>query len=319
MSFRDVAVLLIAFNRPETTIEVFNCIRNAKPKKLYISVDGPRLNNPGDLQKCEQVRAIKDKVDWDCVVKTKFSDKNQGCKNGVVSAINWFFENESEGIILEDDIIPDSNFFPYCSTMLNLYRGSENVKAVLGFNLNGQGVKSESHFIYEGFYPWGWATWRRAWSEYDSENFDIKKLASLKKVKKSHSNLYSSIKLNLSLIRKGLLDTWDYQFMYMMVCRNGYSVAPYANLIKNIGVNGAHSSDNILSFDYGQFDADKISLDFKSNIDEEMNGLFLQEHKENNRVVILKTISLNLRIYKILKQLRKFYRVGRRKFFHNGY
>lgn len=308
MTYGDTPVLLIAFNRPETTIEVFNCIRIAQPKRLYIAADGPRLNNPGDLQKCELVRAIKDKVDWDCVVKTKYSDKNLGCKNGVVSAINWFFENENEGIILEDDIIPDSGFFPYCSEMLNLYRDNEKVKAVLGFNVNGQGVASNSHFLYEGFYPWGWATWRRAWNEYHPEEFDLKKIKSLKQTRKSHKYLYQSIDLNLRLIRKGLLDTWDYQFMYMMICRSGYSVAPYANLVKNIGVDGAHSSANILSFDYGIFNFENMPLESNLKIDEKMNSLFLLEHERGARLVFLKKVLLSLHMYKILKVLRKSYK-----------
>jgi hypothetical protein len=313
MTYRDTAVLLIAFNRPETTIEVFNCIRNAQPKRLYIAADGPRKNNHDDLQKCELVRAIKDKVDWDCVVKTKYSDKNLGCKNGVASAINWLFENEDEGIILEDDIIPESGFFSYCSEMLNLYRDNEKVKAVLGFNLYGQSVANNSHFLYEGFYPWGWATWRRAWNEYNPEEFDLKKIMSLSENRKSHKFLYQSIDLNLRLIKKGLLDTWDYQFMYMMICRGGYSVAPYANLIKNIGVDGAHSSANTLSFDYGIFDVENMSLEAKLKIDEKMNSLFLLEHERSARLVFLKKVLLSLRIYKILKGLRKSYRDYQKK------
>jgi hypothetical protein len=309
MSFKDTAVLLIAFNRPATTLEVFNCIRRAQPKRLYIAADGPRLNNPDDWEKCESVRAIKEKVDWDCVVKTKYSEKNLGCKNGVVSAINWFFDNEDEGIILEDDIIPDAGFFPYCSAMLDLYRNAKNAKAVLGFNLNGQGVTSDSHFTYEGFYPWGWATWKRAWLEYNSNDFDLKKIKSLRGNRKSHKHLYDTIEFNLRLIKIGILDTWDYQFMYMMICRNGYSVAPYANLIKNIGVDGAHSSANLLNFDYGTFKFENMALKSHQEIDEKMNNLFLLEYKDGSRLVFLKKTLLNLYIYKTLRKLRNFYRI----------
>jgi len=317
MNFRDTAILLIAFNRPATTLKVFQCIRKVQPARLYIAADGPRLTHPDDGEKCKQVRAIKDNVDWDCVVKTRYSEKNQGCKRGVVSAINWFFENEEEGIILEDDIIPEESFFPYCADMLNLYRDHENIKAVLGFNLNGQGVKSDSHFIYEGFYPWGWATWRRAWIQYDPDNYDIDKLEALQKAKKSHKHLINTITLNLKLIEKGLLDTWDYQFMYMMICKKGYAVAPYANLIKNIGIDGAHSSANILDFDYGVFNVNKMSLDANFSIDEKMNQLFLLEHKQASNIVMLKKLLLNINLYEIIRNLRKRYRAYRKRRFES--
>ena len=35
-------VLLLLFNRPEHTKVIFEEVRNAKPKKLYISIDGPK-------------------------------------------------------------------------------------------------------------------------------------------------------------------------------------------------------------------------------------------------------------------------------------
>lgn len=312
MNLRATPILLIAFNRPTTTLEVFQHIRKAQPARLYIAADGPRLTHPDDVEKCKQVRAIKESVDWDCVVKTRYSENNQGCKKGVVSAINWFFENEEEGIILEDDIIPDDSFFSYCADMLNLYRNHEKIKAVMGFNLYGQGVKSDSHFIYEGFYPWGWATWRRAWIQYDPDYYDIDKLKALQKTKKSHKHLINTLDLNLQLIKKGLLDTWDYQFMYMMACRNGFSVAPYANLIKNIGIDGAHSSGNILNFDYGILNINNISLDANFSIDEKMNQLFLLEHKQASNTTMLKKILLNINLYKIIRNLRKKYQAYKR-------
>lgn len=35
----NTPVLLIAFNRPDTTRQVFNAIRNAQPSRLYFAVD----------------------------------------------------------------------------------------------------------------------------------------------------------------------------------------------------------------------------------------------------------------------------------------
>ena len=32
--------------------------------------------------------------------------------------INWFFENEEEGVILEDDVLPIQSFFEYCDELL---------------------------------------------------------------------------------------------------------------------------------------------------------------------------------------------------------
>ena len=106
-------VLFLIFNRPETTAQVFAAIRQAKPPKLYISADGPRAGRPDEEERCAQARSIATVVDWPCEVKTLVRDKNLGCKLGVSSGIDWFFQNETEGIILEDDVLPMPSFSPF--------------------------------------------------------------------------------------------------------------------------------------------------------------------------------------------------------------
>ena len=107
------AVLFLVFNRPDTTRQVFEAIRQAKPPRLYVAADGPREGKLGEVERVKEVRTIATAVDWPCEVKTLFRDKNLGCKKGVSSAITWFFEQEKQGIILEDDCLPHLDFFSF--------------------------------------------------------------------------------------------------------------------------------------------------------------------------------------------------------------
>lgn len=304
------AVLLITFNRPEYTEKVIRCLRKSRIKKLYIANDGPRKNNINDQVNCGKVRELVKEIDWECEIITNFSDVNRGCKNGVVYAIDWFFENEEDGIIIEDDIIPHEEFFAFCGLMLDEYKNEEKIKAVLGFNYYGQKVTSNSYFIYEGFYPWGWATWRRVWREYKVDSFKIESLKKMKKERHTHRHLYNSLILNLSLVKKDLLDTWDYQFVYMMAVKRGLSIAPYANLTKNIGENGVHSINNKLNFEYGEFDVNNIEHPSNLHIDKKMNALFLDEHSSSRTIILIKRILLVLGIYReikfIIRKLKSF-------------
>ena len=66
-------VLLMIFNRPHYTAKTIASIRKAKPSKLYISADGPRVGIDGEKELCEQVRKLAlDSVDWECEIKTRF-------------------------------------------------------------------------------------------------------------------------------------------------------------------------------------------------------------------------------------------------------
>ena len=161
------AVLLLVFNRPDTTRQVFEAIRSARPPRLYVVADGPHANRPG-AERCAEVRRIATAVDWPCEVRTLFREQNLGCQMGVSGGITWFFENEQEGIILEDDVLPVGSFFDYCDELLERYRNDDRVALVSGCNLISNRFKpTDSYFFSRQTHIWGWASWRRVWKHCD--------------------------------------------------------------------------------------------------------------------------------------------------------
>ena len=136
-------VLFLVFNRPDVTALVFERIKEIKPQKLYVAADGPRHSREGEKDQCELTRnIIRNGVDWDCDLNLLFREENMGCKYAVSGAINWFFENEEEGIILEDDCFPDLSFFNYCSILLDKYRNHPEVMHISSNNFNDRKNKN---------------------------------------------------------------------------------------------------------------------------------------------------------------------------------
>lgn len=307
-------ILLIAFNRPNETRQVLEAIERYCPERIYVSLDGPRTNNATDAKNCQAVLEVLDSSPMRDSMIIRRSEENLGCKSGVVAGISWFFSHEVCGIIIEDDIIPHESFFSFQNKMLKAYEFEPSVKAVLGFNLYGQNQASNDHFLYEGFYPWGWGTWRDRWQEYD---VSVDDLTSLKAAARSETTkkryMLNSLLLNLNLIRRGHLDTWDYQFLYLLARTGGKCVAPYANLTRNIGINGAHSVGNLLDFKFGEMSAPEISMTTKSTIDYSMNERFYNEHFENRFVVNFKRFILTIGLYRIIKKsVQRLRNIGRR-------
>ncbi|MBC8257393.1 MAG: hypothetical protein H8E38_00095 [SAR324 cluster bacterium] len=238
-------ILFLIFNRPETTEQVFSAIRDAKPPRLYVAADGPRSENPNEAECCDMVRSIASNVDWDCEVKTLFRDQNLGCRLAVSQAISWFFENEPEGIILEDDCLPSQSFFWFCQDMLDYFRNDKEVGAICGFYSNELEYKPSASFFYSRYLRvWGWAGWRRSFEGYDSNiNLLIEKQNTWKK------DMYSSTDIILKSywqdmfeeVGSGKIDTWDVQLQYLLWQKKQMVVVSSNNLIQNIGwVQGAH-------------------------------------------------------------------------------
>lgn len=235
----NTPVLFLIFNRPDTTKQVFEKIKELKPKYLYVAADGPRSNKPGEIELCEATRKIiLNSIDWDCELKTLFRDDNLGCGIAVSEAIDWFFGNVEEGIILEDDTLPSTSFFNYCENMLTKYRDTKDVLHISGSSYVNPDLIKESYYFTRLPFIWGWATWRRAWQQY---NFDIKYYSISQKreiLNKVFSNkdiveYWSYILENFHLSPKTF--TWDYQWFLSIWKFGGLVIQPKVNLVKNIG------------------------------------------------------------------------------------
>ena len=244
----DTPVLFLIFNRPDTTFRVFEEIRKQKPASLFIAADGPRAGIKDDPLNCRQARGVADQIDWNCDVSTLFRDNNLGCGPAVSEAISWFFSNNSEGIILEDDCLPEPSFFRYCEELLKYYRNNKKVMMISGNNFqNGIRRGNESYYFSRYSHIWGWASWRRAWEHYD---YDIKtfpeflETGRLKKIF-TDKKQFRTMKKIMSRAHRKYYNTWDFQWNYALWENDGLCAIPENNLVTNIGfdVRGTHTNN----------------------------------------------------------------------------
>jgi hypothetical protein len=231
-------VALIVFNRPDVTARVFDRLRAVRPRQLLVIADGPRPDRPDDVELCAATRRLVELVDWPCEVLRKYAEENLGCGPSVSQGIDWIFSNVAEAVILEDDCLPDQTFFPFCAELLDRYRDDDRVMQIAGSNF---GARAEAYLGYSygfcAFSPvWGWATWRRAWRQYD---FGMRTWPEFRD---------TGMTAGLPFGRRGLAvlteywnrahagqGTWDHQWQYAVMSGHGLSVSPSVNLVANLG------------------------------------------------------------------------------------
>jgi hypothetical protein len=235
-------ILLIIFNRPETTRQVFRAIRQQHPQRLYIAADGPRPNHPTDAENCRQARDIIHQIDWPCHPKILFHDQNLGCRTAVSTAISWFFEHVEQGIILEDDCLPHPTFFPYCEELLNKYRHDTRIGHISGNSFLPHALDHAYSYNFSAIaHIWGWATWRRVWQHYDPRlpywheaQHDANKRRSL--FRTLREEIYFTTFIPDALNNNNGLNTWDVQYLYMLRLQHQLSIYPTVNLVTNLGL-----------------------------------------------------------------------------------
>ena len=245
-------VLIIIFNRPDTTRRVFAEIAKARPATLLIAADGPRVDRAEDPDRCAAARRIVEQVDWDCDVRKHYSDVNLGCGRGPATAITWAFGQVQEAIVVEDDCLPHPTFFRFCDELLERYREREEVMHICGNSLrwfsdddiqSAERAGTTGRFSY--WFSWhnvcggGWATWRRAWRHFDLE---VKLWPELSRtswlldvVGDRRAVGHWRHAFEKAYVGSGHVDNWDYQWTFACWARRGLSIVPDTTLVSNIG------------------------------------------------------------------------------------
>jgi len=232
-------ILFLVFNRPDTTHRVFETIRAAQPPRLYVAADGPRSAHYDDAQRCDKARKIATAVDWPCDLRVLFREGNLGCAPAVKSAIDWFFENEEMGIILEDDVVPYPSFFPFCEELLHRHKSDIRVGMISGNNHAGYLPYNESYFFSKYKMIWGWATWKRAWHVMDFElSWTASPYADMIVENMGHgrisANYYRKVMAHL---QRKKINSWAYPWFFSLAAQNLLCIFPRHNLVSNIGFN----------------------------------------------------------------------------------
>lgn len=238
-----IPVAVIVFNRPDHTNKLLKKLAKFKFKKLIFIADGPR--NVEERVRCNEVRKLIN-IDWGCDVEYLISEENMGCKNRVVSGLDYVFEKHESAIILEDDCIPADTFFEFCEEVINQYRNDKRILMACGTVLVEPANNPFKYFFSQLPHIWGWASWRDRWKQYKKDVVDYNQFLKLNKQAKYYPVKFTEILCEkLKKVEKKQLDTWDAQMTYLAVSQNLLSVFPNQNLISNIGFGyeATHTTD----------------------------------------------------------------------------
>ena len=309
-------ILFLIFNRPTKTKRVLEVLQILKPAQVYLVADGPREGNVDDLTLCNETRDLALKmIDWPCELVRYFRDENVGCGKGVSDAITWFFSHVEEGIILEDDCLPDLSFFAFCSVLLNRYRDNNKIMHIGGNNFQFGQIRGDGDYYYSFFsHNWGWATWRRAWSHFQYD-LDSQKglIGKVYRASYNHNkaliwfldNRFDEIKMPQNHI-------WDIQWHFAIIKNRGISITPNKNLVINIGF-GIDATHTKIEEDWNRLNPSTELNSFKKpsvkTIDHVADRLTMSEvFKIDNAFLDFKKVQEDKKIFtrqKYLKNIKK--------------
>lgn len=241
-----LAVLVVAFNRPLFLQRLLARLAELDLFEVYVSIDGPR--NRRDKAQIEIELNLLRSYTTRFNLTVRSQNRNQGCRVNMVSSLDWFFSKVSSGVVLEDDCIPDKEFFEYVAS--HQFRVDERADVFMISGQNPLTFNGNQEF-YESCYPLihGWYTTRTKWSLVRENFFNLDRIstngADRKRRRARVANFWHAAKLRVHL---GAVDTWDCFLVDAMYRNNLKSLIPLRPLVTNIGNSeGTHPSNPFLN------------------------------------------------------------------------
>lgn len=240
-------VLLIAFLRLDATISLIEKLQSFGVKKLYIALD--RGRNANEIRLQEEFLGKVEKLSKLGVTEVNVwkRKENLGLATSVVTAVDWFFENERQGVIIEDDLEFNEDFLDFCSEALQKALRIEDVWMVAGSNFySSDGTMSIRAINYPMI--WGWATTSEKWQLMRSSYREPSILEFLCRPSARIGFFWSgSLRAN-----RGIVNTWDLPLAFQMLQNSKLCILPPVNLVSNIGVDSksSHTLQDVFPLNY---------------------------------------------------------------------
>lgn len=244
----ETPVLFETFVRVEYARQVWDAIKVAQPKKLYFYSNKGRVEKDGEIERNNEIRSWIKEIDWDCELHTWFREECVDVYTSLRGAITWLFENEEQGIILEDDCVPTPAFWDFCQKMLKKFKNDKRVWFVGANNFRNANPSGTDYIFSKYTHIWGWAGWRDRWEAMPWDDLRIEEMINcgmLRGSYKKECQVRGRIR-QLRDVQSFLAETkcWDYIMGIALEQNNACAVYPKYHLVANVGVNGEHSNSS---------------------------------------------------------------------------
>lgn len=300
----NTPVLFETFVRVDYARQVWDAIKATQPKKLYFYSNKGRVEKEGEVERNNEIRSWVKEIDWDCELHTWFRDECVDVYTSLRGAITWLFENEKEGIILEDDCVPTPAFFSFCDQMIEKFREDKRVWYVSGDNFRNLNPSGYDYIFSRRHWMYGWASWADRWEKITWDDLHVKEMIDtgvcyqLYKTKAMGKSRERQILNTIGFVKE--TNCWDYAFGYIVDQNLGVGCFPTKQLVSNVGVIGTNHSS-------GQSLTENASAAYESDeyvITKEPPFVIADmEYDYQNRKASLRELSFKAKVKKFLQRI----------------
>src|ERR1700743_1047743 len=238
-------IALFVYNRPEHTRRTLSYLKKnllADESRLFIFSDAAKTD--ADQHKVEQVRHLAKEVTGFKSVKVIERKHNLGLAESIINGVTQLVNEYGKVIVFEDDLLSSPYALQYFNDSLKRYANEEKVMHIGAYMYNLKGAKLPETFFYRAASSWGWATWARAWKDFER---DIDKLIpqfDREKINRFSIEHTMNFWRQVQEFKAGKNNSWAIRWYASVFLKGGLTLNPSKSLINNIGNDGSGVHSN---------------------------------------------------------------------------
>jgi GT2 family glycosyltransferase len=240
-------IALFVYNRPEHTRRTIKFLQQnllADESRLFIFSDAAKDSSQQVF--VNEVRDIIKQVDGFKSVELIERKTNLGLAESIIDGVSMLVSEYGKVIVFEDDLISSAYTLQYFNDALFRYQNEEKVMHIGAYMYPLKAENLPETFLYRAATSWGWATWDRAWKDFEP---DINKIIDrFDRKKRLEFSIYGTMNFWKQIIefKSGRNNSWAIRWYASIFLKGGLTLNPSKSLINNIGHDGSgiHSGLN---------------------------------------------------------------------------
>jgi hypothetical protein len=239
-------IALFVYNRPDHMRRTLSYLQKnelAGESRLFIFSDGAKTVN--DEAKITEIRQQAKLVTGFKSVKVIERKVNVGLANSIISGVTQLVNEYGKVIVFEDDLLSSPFTLEYFNEALDQYANQPEVMHIGAYMYDLKTPDLPQTFFYRAATSWGWATWARAWKNFEPDIDKLMKQFDQRKIHEFSIEGTMNFWKQMQQFKAGKNNSWAIRWYASIFLKNGLTLNPAKSLIQNIGHDGSGRHSNL--------------------------------------------------------------------------
>ena len=240
-------IALFVYNRPNHTRRTLKFLQAnflAEESRLFIYADAAKTTKEADAVK--EVEAIIHAAEGFKSIKIITQKQNLGLAQSIINGATELVNEYGKVIVFEDDLLSSPYTLEYFNEALDLYKNEAKLMHISAYMYSlAKADDLPETFVYRAVHSWGWATWKRAWDQFDPDIDHLIAQFDTQKIKDFSIDGKMNFWKQIQGFKAGKNNSWAIRWYASVFLNQGLSLNPSKSLINNIGHDGTGIHSNI--------------------------------------------------------------------------